>query len=311
MKAFLPEGWLLPWWVVLLVTCYLLLKVGLSLEHPCSVLGVWSPVTRGQISKRYREISMCTHPDKLLGHTADEVERGKLLFQRASDARDGLIAATRESAAAIERAARASAIDGGAADGAVAQAEASCSTQLDEAIYQGLSYLLEASHEVGAYAMGQYVFDFFYRLLTFEFDVTGTISSVLLLMTLYRTLAGFVAFLRDSGPLSTLVAALTTCIVGPLPTLLRFLALPLLRVEVSKSSCGTPPTHHARCRSPTAALSSLWCTPSTVVHPLTPSPCCRHSCAASCSPSSPTPPTTPPTTTCAPPRHRLGLAHSP
>jgi len=223
----------LPWWVVLLVTCYLLLKVGLSLEHPCSVLGVWAPVTRGQISKRYREISMCTHPDKLLGHTADEVERGKLLFQRASEARDGLIAATRESAAAIERAAKADAIDGGQADGdgTAVQAEASCSTQLDEAIYQGLSYLVESSHEVGAYAMLAYVYDFFYRLLTFEFDVTGTISSVLLLMTLYRTLAGFFSFLRDSGPLSTLVAAVTTCVLGPLPTLLRFIALPLLRVE--------------------------------------------------------------------------------
>ena len=151
MKAFLPEGWLLPWWVVLLVTCYLLLKAGLSLEHPCSVLGVWSPVTRGQISKRYREISMCTHPDKLLGHTADEVERGKLLFQRASEARDGLIAATRESAAAMERAAQASALDGGAAEEAAAAqavAQASCSTQLDEAIYQGLSYLVETSREV-------------------------------------------------------------------------------------------------------------------------------------------------------------------
>merc|ERR1740124_208793 len=229
IKAFLPEGWLLPWWVVLLVTCYLLLKVGLSLEHPCSVLGVWSPVTRGQVSKRYREISMCTHPDKLLGHTADEVERGKLLFQRASEARDGLIAATRESAAAIERTTKADVIDGG--DGTAVQAEASCSTQLDEAIYQGLSYLVESSHEVGAYAMLAYVYDFFYRLLTFEFDVTGTISSVLLLMTLYRTLAGFFSFLRDSGPLSTLVAAVTTCVVGPLPTLLRFIALPLLRVE--------------------------------------------------------------------------------
>ena len=192
----------MPWWVVLLVTCYLLLKVGLSLEHPCSVLGVWAPVTRGQISKRYREISMCTHPDKLLGHTADEVERGKLLFQRASEARDGLIAATRESAAAIERAAKANAIDGGKADGdgTGVQAEASCSTQLDEAIYQGLSYLVESSHEVGAYAMLEYVYDFFYRLLTFEFDVTGTISSVLLLMTLYRTLAGFFSFLRDRRP---------------------------------------------------------------------------------------------------------------
>ena len=79
--------------------------------------------------------------------------------------------------------------------------------------------------------MLEYVYDFFYRLLTFEFDVTGTISSVLLLMTLYRTLAGFFSFLRDSGPLSTLVAAATTVIVGPLPTLLRFVALPLLRVE--------------------------------------------------------------------------------
>ena len=79
--------------------------------------------------------------------------------------------------------------------------------------------------------MLEYVYDFFYRLLTFEFDVTGTISSLLLLMTLYRTLAGFFSFLRDSGPLSTLVAAATTVIVGPLPTLLRFVALPLLRVE--------------------------------------------------------------------------------
>merc|ERR1740139_512957 len=90
-----------------------------------------APAPRGQISKRYREISMCTHPDKLLGHTADEVERGKLLFQRASEARDGLIAATRESAAAIERAAKADVIDGGEADGdgTAVQAEASCSTQ--------------------------------------------------------------------------------------------------------------------------------------------------------------------------------------
>ena len=71
-------------------------------------------------------------------------------FQRASEARDGLIAATRESAAAIERAAQASALDGGAVEEAAAAqavAQASCSTQLDEAIYQGLSYLVETSRE--------------------------------------------------------------------------------------------------------------------------------------------------------------------
>ena len=209
-KAFLPEGGLLPWWVVLLISCYVLLKMGLSLEHPCSVLGVWSPVTRAQVSKRYREISMCTHPDKLFGRTPGEVERGKLLFQRASEARDGLLAATREQ---------------------VPGADLLCSTQLDDAIYRGLRYALDVSREVGAYPMAAYMCDYLYRLLTLQFDLTGTISSLLLLMTLYRTLAGFFGFLRDSGPLSTLIAALTTIIIGPLPTLLRFIALPLLRVE--------------------------------------------------------------------------------
>ena len=78
--------------------------------------------------------------------------------------------------------------------------------------------------------MLEYVYDFFYRLLTFEFDVTGTISSLLLLMTLYRTLAGFFSFLRDSGPLSTLVAAVTLTLTLTLtPTLTLTLTLTLTR----------------------------------------------------------------------------------
>ena len=121
MKAFLPEGWLLPWWVVLLVTCYLLLKAGLSLEHPCSVLGVWSPVTRGQISKRYREISMCTHPDKLVGHSEEDIRRGELLFKRATMARDALMANAREVAAEREAATQAAAQAARAAGDADAQ----------------------------------------------------------------------------------------------------------------------------------------------------------------------------------------------
>ena len=230
--ALLPEAGLLPWWVVLLATCYLLLKMGLSLEHPCSILGVSAPVTRGAVSKRYRELSMCTHPDKLLGQSPDDIERGKLLFQRASGARDMLTAATRDAAAALEaqRQLEASSGDGTAsADSSLAQA--SCSTQLDEAIWQGLEYLFEAANEVGAMAMFQYVFDFFYNLCTFQYDMTGTISSVLLLMTFFTQLKSLLSFLRDSGPISTSIAAVTTVIIGPLPTLYRFAVLPVLRVE--------------------------------------------------------------------------------
>jgi len=232
-SALLPEAGLLPWWVVLLATCYLLLKMGLSFEHPCSILGVSAPVTRGAISKRYRELSMCTHPDKLLGQPPDDIERGKLLFQRASGARDMLTAAVRDAAAALEAQRQLEASGGddtaAAADGALAQA--SCSTQLDEAIWQGLEYMFEAGNEVGAMAMLQYVFDFFYSLCTFQFDLTGTISSVLLLMTFFTQLKSLLSFLRDSGPLSTLIAAFTTVFIGPLPTLYRFAVLPVLRVE--------------------------------------------------------------------------------
>ena len=35
----LPEGGLLPWWVGLVISVYVLLQLGSALEHPCGVLG--------------------------------------------------------------------------------------------------------------------------------------------------------------------------------------------------------------------------------------------------------------------------------
>ena len=57
-----------------------------------------------------------------------------------------------------------------------------------------------------------------------------TISMVLLLITLVRTLQSLLGYIISEGPLTTILAACTTVIVGPLPTIYRALVLPALRI---------------------------------------------------------------------------------
>lgn len=113
LSSLLPEGGVLPWWVVLLASVYLLLHLGLLFEGPCGILGVSSPLRRSQVDKAFRTISTCTHPDKL---TPADKRRGELLFKRASDARKELHAQLRLQGEGEE--------------------SVSCDTKLNEAIYQ-------------------------------------------------------------------------------------------------------------------------------------------------------------------------------
>jgi hypothetical protein len=193
-ERILPEGGMLPWWVVLVFSVYCLLKLGLTLEHPCGVLGTHEPVTRSQIQKAYRSLSACTHPDKLVGYSADDVRRGELLFRRASTAREGLIAelkqasGSRQCAEAKERrraaaeaaAAAAAAESGGEAAAAAAAAvadessgddaacSATCSTQLDTAIWQGVSYVFAYFLETGGIEVVYGFATFLWELVTFQ-----------------------------------------------------------------------------------------------------------------------------------------------
>ena len=233
-QRLLPEGGLLPWWVVLLFSVYLLLQMGLTLEHPCSVLGVWTGMTKTQLNKQYRSLSMCTHPDKLTGHAEDDILRGQMLFKRASTARDQLNLQMREDTAAAESAAAAAAKAAGLPAGSrvdedAIAAAASCSTQLDTAIFQGLSYMLGSAVETGALSMVTSIFSFLWEVITLQYDISMTISIVLLLMTLVRTLQSFLGYLVSAGPLSTLISVFTTVVVGPLPTLYRLFVLPVVR----------------------------------------------------------------------------------
>ena len=76
----------MPWWLVFLTGMYLLVKLQGVYDSNCAVLGLWSPVSRRDVTKAYRKVSMCTHPDKLL-NPADK-KLGEILFTRATKARE-------------------------------------------------------------------------------------------------------------------------------------------------------------------------------------------------------------------------------
>ena len=217
----LPEGGLLPWWVGLVISVYVLLQLGSALEHPCGVLGTWSPVTRSQINRAYRSLSVCTHPDKLVGHSASNIQRGDLLFKRASIARDQLVEQLKAASIAAEAA---------AAAGLPEPPGATCSTHLDDNIGQGLRYIFGSLVEMGLWAVLSSIGQFLLELVTFQYEISTTISIALLLLTVLRTLQQLVAYLAHLGPVTTVLSVLTSVIVGPLPTIGRFIALPPLRL---------------------------------------------------------------------------------
>ena len=153
------------------------------------------------------------------------VRRGELLFQRASAAKDELLGAVRQAAAAREAE---SALAGEAGDAPV---EVTCSTLLDAAIYEVFAMVADRLSETGAFEVGGTAYKFVVDIVTLEYDIGTSISLLLLLMALGRFVLSFLGFLKESGPLTTLASVATTLVVGPLPTVARFVTLPALRLE--------------------------------------------------------------------------------
>ena len=150
---------------------------------------------------------------------------GELLFQRASAAKDELLGAVRQAAAAREAE---SALAGEAGDAPV---EVTCSTLLDAAIYEVFAMVADRLSETGAFEVGGTAYKFVVDIVTLEYDIGTSISLLLLLMALGRFVLSFLGFLKESGPLTTLASVATTLVVGPLPTVARFVTLPALRLE--------------------------------------------------------------------------------
>ena len=219
-QRLLPAGGLLPWWVSTVFSIYALVQFGMMLEHPCGILGV-SQISRSTISRAYRQISVCTHPDKLVGHSDTDIRRGDLLFKRASSARDMLLAVQRQ-AVALEEAALAANM--------TAPQEPRCQSHLDDMIVEWLRYIFGSMVEIGPAAMTWAAGQFLFELVTLEYDITTTISLALLLVTLIRTIMNLLGYLLTTGPITTVVSAFTTVVIGPLPTLARFILLPPMRI---------------------------------------------------------------------------------
>merc|ERR1719399_2387267 len=91
----------LPWWTVFVFWLFFLVKVQLLYNASyCAILGLPSPVTKSEVSRAYRQISLCTHPDRLLSRlkrpaTAVEVQRGTILFDKFSQAKEQLMESLR------------------------------------------------------------------------------------------------------------------------------------------------------------------------------------------------------------------------
>jgi hypothetical protein len=80
----------MPWWVVFVMGVYGVFKLFELYGSPCAVLGVASPVDKRAVTKAYRGLSMCTHPDRMTGKDSDAKARGEILFTRMTKARDEL-----------------------------------------------------------------------------------------------------------------------------------------------------------------------------------------------------------------------------
>ena len=227
---------LVPWWIALVASVYCLLQLGLTASHPCTVLGIASPVTRARVSRAYRELSLCTHPDKQ--PNAEAAYRGGLLFNRASAARDNLVDLLREASSS------ANADD----ENEAAAAAASCATGLN-------LFLLDEF--VGLFVDMPRVW--FHRAVAASAALLGRSPDQLLASPLLSpaAIAGALALIllsylaRPNRPglraqLASIASLLGSLLLGPLPTVLRFVRLPGFRawafVSTDLLPFLTPPT---------------------------------------------------------------------
>mmetsp|Transcript_28850 Transcript_28850/g.66489 ORF Transcript_28850/g.66489 Transcript_28850/m.66489 type:complete len:653 (+) Transcript_28850:121-2079(+) len=205
-----------PWWLFFLFSTYLLTKLLTSMNSPCSVLGTMSPVSSKDVSKAYRALSKCRHPDLLrhrLGRepTAQEKARQEIMFNQVTTARDELMKVISHK--------------GGQ--------PVPC-YQVDFEIE-----FLIAVARVGSLLAGLGIHDYLdffkdalWSLVTFEMGIINTGLMFLWAGIVFRISAKFVMYLWRMGVIRGILAVITTVILGPLPTVVYFVISPFVRLYV-------------------------------------------------------------------------------
>jgi len=212
----------LPWWVCFLSGLFLLTKLQLvTNDSPCAVLGTQSPVSMSDIKRAFRTLSMCTHPDRLRGRlkrqpSQAESRRGEIIFNRASAAKDALTKIIKES---------------GGSKVACYQGE------LELAL---LTFFAQAGRALSSLGIGDYLTlakDIAWNLITLESGFFNTILSLLWLAFFFRIVKQFLLYLWRMGIIRGTVAIVTTVIIGPIPTIVYFIFLPIIRLLVFAKAC--------------------------------------------------------------------------
>ena len=80
----------LPWHVCFVLGVFAFVKLQAVWDAPCAILGAPSPATKQSVARAYRQLSLCTHPDK--AEAGGDRRRAEVLFLRATRAKDALLA---------------------------------------------------------------------------------------------------------------------------------------------------------------------------------------------------------------------------
>lgn len=204
----------LPWWFCFFIGLHFLVRLQYVYnESPCAVLGTPSPVTASDVKKAFRTVSMCTHPDRIRakGATAAEEERGKIIFKRATNARDYMVKMMGR------------------------HKNVTCpGTQGEHELMflQLLGQFGQSLVQLGIADYWYFVTDWVWYFVTFQAGFMTTVLNFLWVLFLFRMLKTFFMYIRDLGIVRFFLGLVTNLLIGPIPTVIHFLILPVLRLVV-------------------------------------------------------------------------------
>jgi len=192
-------------------------------ESPCAVLGTPSPVTSSDVKKAFRSISMCTHPDRVRAKGASDAEenRGKIIFKRATNARDYMVKMMGR------------------------HKNSTCpgtQGELELVAFQFLGQIGQSLVQLGIADYWYFLTDWIWYFVTFQAGFMTTVLNFLWVAFLFRMLKGFFMYIWRLGIIRFLLGLVTNMLIGPIPTFIHFLILPVLRLVVFINSLKERPS---------------------------------------------------------------------
>lgn len=228
----------LPWWIVVLASFFVLIKLQLSyIGSPCAVLGMHGVMDNASIKKKFRQISMCTHPDRLRGRlnrnpTVEETRRGEVLFNRASASKDELQdVVTKATKKLTKKKKHADPEESDQAPILYCNGRSASEVALRQTIRETWREMREYFELVGISTTIDTLKDFVWGIFSFQQGFMGSLVSVVWISFFYKMIKSLIVWLWSLG-ITAPFHMIQVIFVAPLPTLIRFFYLPFLRIVV-------------------------------------------------------------------------------